>query len=71
MGEPAPSSQDLKGWEKQEKDERQQAPRQGSENGPFPTFLQPLQLGLPSAIRTKKLIVISSSKLIVKEQYSV
>lgn len=39
MGEPALSSQDVKGCEKEEEDERQKAPGQRSENGPFPTCL--------------------------------
>jgi len=57
-GEPAPSSQDLKGWEKQEKDERQHAPCHSKQA--FPLSSPP-----------KKLIVIPSSKLTVKKQCSV
>lgn len=54
IGELAPSSQDLKGWKKHNKDERQHTPCQRSENTLFPAFLQPLQLGLSAAIPLKK-----------------
>lgn len=63
IGELAPSSQDLKGWKKQNKDERQHTPCQRSENILFPAFLQLLQLGLSSAISLKKLTVDPSGKL--------
>lgn len=62
-GEVAPSSQALKGWKKQNKDERQHTPCQRSENTLFPAGLQPLQLGLSSAIPLKKLTVILWGKL--------
>lgn len=63
IGEVAPSSQDLKGWKKQNKDERQHTPCQRSEKTLFPACLQPLQLGLSSAIPLKKLTVTPSGKL--------
>lgn len=63
IGELAPSSQDLKGWKKHNKDGGQHPPQQRSENIPFPAFLQPLQLGLSTAIPLKKLTVIPSGKL--------
>lgn len=71
IGELAPNSQDLKGWKKHNKDERQHTPYQRSENTLFPAFLQPPQLGLSAAIPLKKLTVIPSSKLSARTLFAI